>query len=316
MNQEIINKYTDEILYNQLLNLNIKEKYAIEITENIKEQIYAIIYHWKDVHFRKALLVIGEEEAKFYEPEADLDVKTFVVVAIRNSLIEIIFSDECYKFGIKEALPGKCVKLITSSAIEYFSKVEFNKICEELQGIDINDKYKNIASKYPMAWEALCKLGNCIGKKVIYKNTVPNTKMKITDLKVVHNNKEKQNQKMICDTQSGINEKFSEAVINYLREILKNKNKSVFYTDCFKMITRNFEKLLQTMEILLENDKIILTSNYLITNSYIGKRENLYRAVHCIDEMISKMKHPDFFAGLSKTHQTILKEHVDNIDYT
>ena len=28
MKQEIINKYTDEVLYNRLLKLNIKEKYC------------------------------------------------------------------------------------------------------------------------------------------------------------------------------------------------------------------------------------------------------------------------------------------------
>lgn len=313
MNQEIINKYTDQILYNRLLKLGIKEKYVIKIVENIKEQIYAIIYHWKDVHFRKALLVIGEEEAKFYEPDADLDVKSFIVVAVRNSLIEIIFSDEDSKFEIEEAIPEANVKLITSEAIEYFREVDFNKICEKIQGMAINDKYRDIVDKYPMAWEAFCKLGNCIGKKVIYKNIPPATKMKITDLKEDYIKQEIASRTIVKETQSGINPEFSNSLINCLSEIVKDEKDAIFYSDCFKMITRNFEKLLKIIEFLLENNKTILTSNYLITESYIGKRECLYKAVHYTDDVINKMKHPDFFTGLSKTHQNILRAYVEKI---
>ena len=94
MKQEIINKYTDEVLYNRLLKLNIKEKYVEKITNDIKEQMYDALYHWNDVKFRNALLILGLEGGKFYMPEADLDIKCFVVVTIRNSLLETVFSDE------------------------------------------------------------------------------------------------------------------------------------------------------------------------------------------------------------------------------
>ena len=313
MDNKEINQYIDEILYSQLLRFNIKESYIKEITENIKKQIYSIIYNWDDMYFRKALLVIGEEEAKFYEPEAELDIKSFVVIGIRNSLIENVFSDEGKIFGLKEEIPEANVKLITSEAIIYFRELDLNKICKEIKCMDINDKYRNLANKYPMAWEALCKLGNCIGKKVIYKNTVPNKKMKISDLKKGYIKKEESSCIIVKETQSGINPEFSDDLIDCLNEIIESEDVSIFYTDCFKMITRNFEKLLKIIEILLENNKIILTSNYLITESYIGKRENLYKASHSTKDVMNKMEHPDFFSGLSKTHQNILREYIQKV---
>lgn len=313
MENKDINKYTDEILYNQLLKFNIKESYIKKITENIKEQIYSIIYNWDDMYFRKALLVIGEEEAKFYEPDAEQDIKSLVVIAIRNSLIENVFSDDGKNFWVMEEIPEANVKLITSEAIIYFRELDLNKICKEIKCMDINDKYRNLANKYPMAWEALYKLGNCIGKKVIYKNTVPYNKMKISDLKKEYVKKENVSSGLVKETQSGINPEFSNDLIDYLNIIIETEESSIFYADCFKMITRNFEKLLKTIEILLENNKIILTSNYLITESYIGKREVLYKAGHNTKDVINKMEHPDFFSGLSKTHQNILREYVEKV---
>lgn len=316
MKQEIINKYTDQILYNKLIEFGVKEKYCKEITNNIKEQIYAVLHHWNDISFRKALLIIGMEEGKFYEPEADLDIKSFVVVAIRNSLLEIILSDESKIMELDKPLLEKSVKVITSGAIEYFKNIDFKELGKAVEKEGIKDIYQEIAKNYPMAFEALRQLGNCIGNKVIYPKIEVKSKMKISDLNMSYEKNETNNstnKRFLKEVQSGINENFTNDLLEYINDILENEEVKVFYADCFKMITRNFEKLLKIIEILLENDRIILTSNYLIMNSYIGKRMEIYRAAHNTKDMNDKLNDIDFLSGLSKTHRNILKEYIKYI---
>ena len=76
------------------------------------------------------------------------------------------------------------------------------------------------------------------------------------------------------------------------------------------MITRNFRQLLFVIEILLENECGLVTSNFLITDSYIGKREFLLRAAHTTNEVVKKLKSSQFFNGLSKNHRKILEGYV------
>jgi len=94
MGKEIIETYTEEILYNRLKEFGMQEKYIDIIKENIKTQMYSLIRHWNDVEFKKAMLIIGEEEAKFYEPDVNLETKEFAVITIRNSYLERAFSVE------------------------------------------------------------------------------------------------------------------------------------------------------------------------------------------------------------------------------
>lgn len=312
MEQKIINQYTDEILYNRLLTFQIKEKYVKEITNDIKEQIYGVLHHWNDAIFRNALLVLGLEEGKYYEPEADLDTKCFVVITIRNSLLETLFSVESGLMEMDKPIPEINMQLITSEAIHYFKNIDLKELGKEVEKEKIKDKYQEITQKYPVAWEALKQLGNCIGKKVAYPKVEVKNKIKISDLRKDNETEKGTSKRMVKEIQSGINENLSEELLNYLNSLIENNKTSVFYVDCFKMITRNFEKLLKIMEILLENDKIILTSNYLITSSYIGKRTEVYRAAHNNKEMMKKMEDENFLLGVSKLHGSILKEQVEN----
>ena len=82
---EIIEKYLNEEITTFLSKYEISEA-AIEIVkEDIGKRIYSLLYHWNDFEFRNAFLSIGLEEATYYQPSKNLDLKSFVVVAIRNS---------------------------------------------------------------------------------------------------------------------------------------------------------------------------------------------------------------------------------------
>ena len=88
----------------------------------------SIIFHWNEIDFRKAILITGLEEAEFYEPDAEIDIKCFVVVTIRNSYLEQIFCDDCHTFGMSKPLNEENVKIITGKAIEYFRSINFSEL--------------------------------------------------------------------------------------------------------------------------------------------------------------------------------------------
>ena len=309
MKEETVEIYLEK-LSKRLKSFKIEDKYIQKIVEDIEEQIYSLISHWEDLDFRKGVLSVGLDEGMFYEPEVDIEVKCFVVATIRNSFLEYIFSDECNVMGLDKPIDENLVKDVTKEAIEYFKDKDFIKMSENIKNMNIKDVYGDDTKKYPIAWNALVHLGKCRGNRVVYQKFEKKEKTATEEFSEISRNvlkqQEKNNKKIKMDIMSGINKDFSENLIKMLDDIIKNEN-NVFYADCFKMITRNFGKLLKIIEILLENDKIILTSNYLIENSYIGKRSNILRAAHKQEEVLRKFTNMDFLSGLSKHHREVLK---------
>lgn len=312
MKEEIIEEYVERILGNRLREFKIKEKFIIEIKQNVREQIYSLIFHWNDIDFRKAILITGIEEAKFYEPDADLDIKSFVVVAIRNSYIEKIFSIDCKSIELDEPIDEKEIKIVTKEAIQYFRNINFEELSNDIEKLDIKDKYGEIVGKYPMAWRALIELEKCIGKKRIYDEISVKERLTLKQFEIEEGIDSENKENKYIETQSGISKKFSKDLLEILEKIIES-DRGVIVVDSFKMLTRNFEKLMMIIEILLENNSVFATSNYLITNSYIGKRANIYRAAHTDVEFFEKLKSEEFLVGLSKFHRTILKSYIDEI---
>lgn len=308
MNHLVVEKYIEEKIGNRLKEFKIGEDIVNKVKESIRENMYSLIFHWNDIEFRNAILITSMEEAKFYEPDADIDIKCFVVVTIRNSLLEDIFCDDCCKIGLEKPIDEKEIKTITKEAIEYFKDVNFSNISKEINLIEEKDKYLNIAKKYPMALKALIELGKCTGKRSIYDKIIIEEKIQIKD---IVSNKDELKENNIKEVQSGITEELSTQLIKILECIAKGQI-DVFYVDCFKMLTRNFDKLLKVLEIVLENEGCFLTSNYMITDTYIGKRSNIYRAAHTIKEMKEKMKDSEFFSDVSKSQKIFLKSYVDS----
>lgn len=306
MKNETIEKYIEEILADILKSFAIPNHIMQEVKDSVRENIYAIISHWHDIEFRNAVLVTGMEEAKFYEPEASIDIKCFVVVAIRNSYLEEIFSDDCVKIGMDKPVDEEKMLLVTKGAIEYFKDVDFDEVAKKIQLLEENDKYLKIAKQYPMAWNALIQLGKCNSKKLIYDKVKIEEKIKLEE----RNQKATTVGKELKETESGITKELSQELIQILKSITEEPE-GILYVDCFKMLTRNFEKLLKVIEILLENEAYFLTSNYMLGNTYIGKRENIYRAAHTTKEIYEKMKEERFLNDLSKSHRTILKKYID-----
>ena len=84
----------------------------------------------------------------------------------------------------------------------------------------------------------------------------------------------------ICD---GYTLKFDHKLEEAIGDVISG-NVEAFYVDCFKMLSRNFEKILHVLQILLEHDKAFITCNYYISNGHLEKRRKILRAAHTEEE--------------------------------
>lgn len=98
--------------------------------------------------------------------------------------------------------------------------------------------------------------------------------------------------------EDGMTFEFNDKLIDVLNIVIKDK--MPFFTESFKFLSRNFEKLLLTIEYILQNGGTYVTFNYYISNGYISKRTELLKSAHSINESKNKFK---FNSKLSKKHK-------------
>jgi hypothetical protein len=257
-----------EFLQTQLAFFGVKYKESdkAKVIESIRKRMYSLISHWNDEAFRKGILITGLEEAVFYDPPIGTDdARAFVVLTIRNSLIEDFIIDIGY------------IKKVTTEAIKFFSRVDFRRLCDEAEG-DTADFYA-VAENYPAAWRALRELASDFtGEKKYSPVVAPRYEIK-----------GKQRVPVTTEgvTQSGIDPEISNELYSVLCNVAEDKN-GYFYSDCFKAVSRHFEKLLRVMEFILSRNKIFVTANYAIANGYLKKRSPLLRPASDPGETMKK----------------------------
>lgn len=275
---DLIDSYINNILKKQLEHFGLF--YNGIILDDVRIKMISLLNHWKDTDFCNAVLITGLEEAEFYEPNANSYLKAFVVLTIRNSLIESAGSDfyKEYKFEIQ--ISDEQIRSITEKAIVYFKKYSLDEISKSIKCTD--DYYYHVSNKYPQAFQII-KLLSSLKKKEIYFEplnvinkivALPNSKIVAKDSYVV---------------EDGMNLDFNDRLINTLKQATEIKQLG-FFTDCFKFLTRNYEKLLKVIQYIIENDSSFCTFNYYISNGYISKRTKLIRPAHKVKEVKYKFK--------------------------
>ena len=283
MDKNIVDEYTWNVLKKQLQKFKVTNKALYSIIEDVKKQLNSFIANYKNEEFRKVLLLIGSEEGTFYEPKNE-QIANMVVITIRNSLLEGICSSSYLEYGADGYLNDNQIKDITSKAIEFFSTKDLEK--ESLKINLTSDFYKDISQKYPVAIKALIELSKCTSQKRehSYKCIDFDKPYELEELDSISSNELKR-----TNIESGITPKFNDSLCNFLKGIKEGKS-HFFVTDCFKMTTRNFEKLLRIIEFTLTHDAIFITSNYFIKNDYVSRRENILRASHNSEQFFDKIK--------------------------
>lgn len=292
-----IQEYLNDLLGNQLREM--KYRYREQIAADIKNRMCSLLSKWDDEEYRRTILFVTDEEALFYEPYAAAEVKEFVVAALRNSMLEVAASVNCTQFKMQDPLSNEKIRQLTSDAIVYFRQCSFASLREEAQSMEFKDVYGQAIKKYPLAWDVLKKTALMTGEILEFAGA-DQTVSEYEDQKLDC----RKYDKVICD---GYSLEFDE----YLEEALGNLisgHTEVFFVDSFKILTRNFEKVLHVLQIILENGRTFVTCNYYISNGYIEKRKEILRAAHSEKDVLKNLRN---MRGTQAELRTILKGMAD-----
>ncbi len=292
-----IQEYLNDLLGNQLREM--KYRYREQIVADIKNRMCSLLSKWDDEEYRRTILFVTDEEALFYEPYAAAEVKEFVVAALRNSMLEVAASVNCTQFKMQDPLSNEKIRQLTSDAIVYFRQCSFASLREEAQSMEFKDVYGQAIKKYPLAWDVLKKTALMTGEILEFAGA-DQTVSEYEDQKLDC----RKYDKVICD---GYSLEFDE----YLEEALGNLisgHTEVFFVDSFKILSRNFEKVLHVLQIILENGRTFVTCNYYISNGYIEKRKEILRAAHSEKDVLKNLRN---MRGTQAELRTILKGLAD-----
>ncbi|MGM7634469.1 hypothetical protein [Bacillus sp. Hm123] len=301
----LINDYVQDVLPSFFKKYNLPNEVIEIVNKDIETRIYSLLVRWNDIEFRRVLLTIGLEEATFYEPNENLELRCFVVVAIRNSLFENLVSNRkaTLTLGLKKSpIPEIDVKAFTQVAITHFKYIDFEKECNNLIIDESKDMFGDLKERYPVAWKALSELGKWSNKAQVF-DSLKYTPLEIAELQQTQIPINQQEKMRVTEIQSGIDEKLDKGLLEILMRI-SLEFQPVFYTDCFKMLTRNIDKLLKVIEYVLRKECIFMTSNFYISNGYVSKRKDLLRPAHSTEDVEENLKQ---FNGLRQTHLKAFK---------
>ncbi len=170
---DAVSHYLNHILTPRLRGYGVTEQFLLYTVSTIHIQMASLLRHWNDREFRNTVLLLGMEKGSFYEPPAKIEVRCFVVVAIRNSPIETIQSDTYPEAGLSQILNSRDVKEITSEAIRYFSKQNFAELCSQAKLSAQNEICTwNLRRNIPLPGRLYSVSLECVGKQL----TIPRSK--------------------------------------------------------------------------------------------------------------------------------------------
>ena len=300
---DAVSRYLNDFLAPRLRGYGASEKFLLNTVDTIHSQMTSLLRHWDDRAFRNTLLLLGMEEGSFYEPPAKIEVRCFVVVAIRNSPIETIQSDTYPEAGLSQILNSKDVKEITSEAIRYFSKQDFAELCSQAKLSTKRDLYLELAEEHPIAWAALQCLAGMQGKTADYP---PVQVEEPYHLDGIDDGTEGTAEpgKLVVGVYDGYSPEIEPPLVEYLKMLSADSN-GVLIVDSFKSVTRNIVKLMGILEFLLTRNLLFVSTNYYLENGHVERRMKLLRAGHSTRDMKRNMADT---TGLAYKHRLLLNK--------
>ncbi len=291
----IVQEYTQSVLAPQLLSLGLNKHQRQVVLEDVTGRLESLLSHWSDLPFRRTVLVLGTEEASFWEPRsASLEVRALVVVTVRNSLVTDLNADRAYTPKLrsrKQFLLDERMPWITGEAIKCFQGVNLDTVQVQAH----QDMFGSLPRRFPNAWHALSLLGNSSDNEI--ECQLPKAEGEPMDLLALQGCTEGH-----TVIGSGIDPGFDRYLMDALIGI-ERREVGALLTPSFKHITRNAEKLLSVIDHILCYGGTVLTPNYLLSPTYLARRNLLLRPIHCNDEMASRLANSE---GLSQRHKEAL----------
>lgn len=297
---DLVNSYISDVLVPQLNKLNVSLDFQCEICNAVSEQMISALFHWKEM--REVFLVITEEEARFYEPAVSVDVRTFVVLTLRNSPIETLQSDNFASAGLSKKISDDELKKITSDAILFFENIDFDAFGNS-GNVEIEyDLYNSVRENFFVAWRALETIGKAKEQSISFSSYDRSDKTTILDAFLTEEDIVAENGKFVVD---GYDITVDSGLYGMLKDIAESKQ--VFFTDCFKMVSRNVEKLFAVIEYVLANDAIFLTTNYMLGHTFAEKRNVVLKAAGSSNTEAEIKEHINNPVGLTELHKKYLE---------
>lgn len=299
----VVETYLDA-LYQHILRLGAASAFARKARDNVGMQVYSFLAHWNDVAFRNTLLVIGKEEGESYTPP--FPINPFVVVTVRNSLLENLHSVNHLQAGLRKEIGPVEIKRLTQQAIRHFSGVDFDALGSMVSLSADEDCYGHLPEKYPLAWEVLRRLGNCRETVITYPPVHASIDAACFDFGQTN---EKQN---IDQSRSRVVlDGYSSTIDDTLKQHLvaiHNGELDCLFVDSFKMLTRNIEKLMLVLNYILAGEAVFFTSNYYITNGYIEQRPICLPPTHSSANPFDKARQRQLLSGgIGRKHEQALR---------
>jgi hypothetical protein len=288
----VIETYTKGLLAPRLRAYGLNKEQREVICTDVHARLASLLAHWADVPFRRTILTLGEEEATFWEPrEADLEIRSLVVLGVRNSLIEDVHAGTRAR---RPLLPDADMPQLTAEAIAYFREVHLEQV-QEAPGSGL---FGALPRRFPNAWQCLSALGHAEGPEAQY--SLRKEKAEPLQLGSV----QASTSKRAVVTSSGMDAGFDTGLSRFLLMIQRGEL-GVFASESFSRFTRNPVKLFAILDHVLRHDAVVVTSNYLLSGDYVARRSPLIRPAHnAMEAELNRLEHK----GLSPRHKALLMQ--------
>lgn len=294
----IVDDYLNQVLSPQLASRGLNLKQRELVLWDVRERLISVMGNWKDESFRKAVLLLGLENAAFYEPgDVDIEIRALVAVAVRNSMLEDLTATYPYKrefAAVAGCLPDSCVPEITRSAAVFFADAWHRKP-DWMVATARADIFRLLAAKYPLTWRRLTQIAASSEQEQLLQTEALVQRPAAIPAAVTRSPEQK--------SLSGYSPVIDPSLAAILRNIVSGDT-PFFYSPCFKTVTRNPEKLLYVIETTLRASKSFITLNYLIEPGYISRRSPLLPPLHFESEFAYKLTD---YVGLTQKHRQVLR---------
>jgi hypothetical protein len=291
----LVQGYMQSILVPQLRSLGLNQRQRKIVAEDVIQRLESLLSHWSDVRFRRTVLTIGNEEATFWEPSsACLDIRSLVVVAVRNSLVTDLNATRAYTTALRssrELLRDHQMPWITEEAINYFQASNLDTVLVQPK----RDLFGSLPRRFPNAWHILSLMGNSSDTEIACN--LPMAKAETVDFSGC-----RAGNKDYREIESGFDPRLNDYLADVLRKI-ERKELGLFFSFSFKGITRNPEKLLAIIDHILRFGGSVVTPNYFLSPHYLARRYPLLRPAHFSSEIAAQVANTN---GLSERHRDAL----------
>jgi hypothetical protein len=288
-------RHSQSALVPRLRSLGLSKRQWEIVADDVTQRLESVLSHWNDESFRRTILVLGTEGASFWEPRtASLEIRSLVVVAVRNSLIEDLGASRPYFQALQSRKPlvsDDRMPWITTDAIGYFEVADL----DGLQIEPTRDLFGDLPRRFPNAWHVLSLLGDSSDSAIAFE--LPMEESEPIDLPAFGTNVERH-----TVVASGIDPRLDDQLLNVIT-LVQAGELELFFSPSFKSITRNPEKLLSVVEYVLRFGGTVLTQNYLLSPTYLARRNPLLRPIHYNSELEAQLANSE---GLSERHKGAL----------